>query len=426
MKLARVISFSFALLLGSSPFSWSEEATRTLSLSLTQAQILLEKSNREIIAARLALEVAGSQVLLAGARPNPTLGAQISSISPSRGLGAGSLQNKQMDSILSINQLVERGSKRELRISTADAQVLAAQRDLTEIRRQQQLALGLAYFELKLALERLRILQDTAQLQEQAVTAAKRRLAAGDAAESEVIRLSLEALRASNDARTAQADVSRARQSLGLLFGADGKAEQWVASDDWPDHVAAQSMAAPDPARIASRADVRAAQARVAASEKNRELARQLRTRDVTVGAQIERFPPDAGVSYGISMSIPLFSNYHFEGEIAQAEAELTSAMAARDRQLMIAMSDVTRAQTDLMATAERRHRLADELLPQARRALASAEFAYQHGATGLLDLLDARRTLRAVELDAATAAADFAKAHVAWRAAQSSELESP
>ena len=304
--------------------------------------------------------------------------------------------------------------------------MLAAQRDLTEIRRQQQLALGLAYFELKLALERLRILQDTAQLQEQAVTAAKRRLAAGDAAESEVIRLSLEALRASNDARTAQADVSRARQSLGLLFGADGKAEQWVASDDWPDHVAAQSMAAPDPARIASRADVRAAQARVAASEKNRELARQLRTRDVTVGAQIERFPPDAGVSYGISMSIPLFSNYHFEGEIAQAEAELTSAMAARDRQLMIAMSDVTRAQTDLMATAERRHRLADELLPQARRALASAEFAYQHGATGLLDLLDARRTLRAVELDAATAAADFAKAHVAWRAAQSSELESP
>ncbi len=165
---------------------------------------------------------------------------------------------------------------------------------------------------------------------------------------------------------------------------------------------------------IEARPDVRAAQARVDAAERARELARRLRTRDVTLGAQVERFPPDPGVSYGMSFSVPLFLRYGFEGELAQAEAQLTGAMAARDRQVFIALAEVRRARNDAIAAAERTRRLVDELLPQAKRATDAAEFAYQRGATGLLDLLDARRTARALELEAATAAADFAKARSA------------
>jgi cobalt-zinc-cadmium efflux system outer membrane protein len=384
-------------------------------LTLAEALARLESGNREIIAARRALDVASSSVTLAGALPNPTLGASVSSINPNRGLGAGGLRDRQMDSILRMDQVVERGEKRELRIASAGALVEAARRDLAEVRRQQRLALDTTYYDLKLALEKLRIQRDTAALHTQSVGAAERRLKAGDTSESEVVRLRVEALRAANDALGAEADVQRARQALAALIGEPALGSELVPADDWP--TGAANAAAPSPESVQSRADVRAAQARVEAAERARELARRLRTRDVTVGAQVERFPPDPGLSYGVSFSVPLFLRYNFEGEIAQAEAELTAAMAARDRQVLLAISEVRRAQNDLLASAERRRRLADELLPQARKSLDAAEFAYQRGATGLLDLLDSRRTLRALELEAVTATADYAKARSALAA---------
>ena len=396
------------------------------NLTLAEAEVRLESGNREIMAARQQVEVTGSGVILAGAVPNPTLSASVSSINPSRGIGGGRVQDKQVDSIVHLEQLVERGGKRELRIATADAQVLASRRDLDEVRRQQRFQLHIAYFDLKLALEKLRIQRETLRLQEQSVAATQRRFLAGDTAETEVVRLKVEALRAANDARAAEADVVRARQVLGFLIGVESGTPDFVPVDSWPQELPSGSDVEANAARVEARADVRAAQARVDAAEKGRELARSLRTRDVSVGAQLERFPPDPGVSMGLSITVPLFLRYGFEGELAVAESGLTAAMGARHRQVAIALSEVRRAQNDLRAADERRRRLADDLLPQARRALDSAEFAYQRGATSLLDLLDARRTQRALELEAVTAAADFAKARAAWFAAQFWDTQTP
>jgi cobalt-zinc-cadmium efflux system outer membrane protein len=108
------------------------------TLTLAEAEACLEAGNREIITARQQVGVTGSGVILAGAVPNPTLSASVTSINPSRGIGAGRSQDKQVDSIVHLEQLVERGSKRELRI--------ASQHDLDEVRRQQRLALHVAWF----------------------------------------------------------------------------------------------------------------------------------------------------------------------------------------------------------------------------------------------------------------------------------------
>lgn len=55
-------------------------------------------------------------------------------------------------------------------------------------------------------------------------------------------------------------------------------------------------------------------------------------------------------------------------------------------------------------------------MLADAERVAKAAEFAYTRGALGLMDLLDARRTWRQVQLEAAQARADYAKARAAWR----------
>jgi hypothetical protein len=52
-------------------------------------------------------------------------------------------------------------------------------------------------------------------------------------------------------------------------------------------------------------------------------------------------------------------------------------------------------------------------VLPAAESVAQSAEFAYTKGATGVLDLLDARRALRQTRVDAVDVQGNFAKA---WR----------
>jgi cobalt-zinc-cadmium efflux system outer membrane protein len=105
-----------------------------------------------------------------------------------------------------------------------------------------------------------------------------------------------------------------------------------------------------------------------------------------------------------------------YEGEIARAEADYTAAMELLELTRAQARTELTTALSDLSAAADRLQRYETSLLTEAQKAADYAEFAYRNGAIGVIDLLDARRTLRAVTLDAAAARADYAKALARWR----------
>ena len=155
------------------------------------------------------------------------------------------------------------------------------------------------------------------------------------------------------------------------------------------------------------------------AAEKQRELARAQRTRDITAGVSYEHFPNDgSNNTLGVSISIPLFTNYYFEGEIRRAEVGLQAAQDNLERVRALARGEIARARADLDAAQERVARFQDVLLREAQKAADAAEFAYSKGALGVMDLLDARRTLRATRIEATIAQADYAKSLTAWQAA--------
>ena len=83
-----------------------------------------------------------------------------------------------------------------------------------------------------------------------------------------------------------------------------------------------------------------------------------------------------------------------------------------------LARAEIARAGTDLSSARERVDRFDRQLLASARKVAEASEFAYQRGALGVMDLLNARRSLNATQLDSAGAHADYAKALAAWRAA--------
>ena len=394
----------------------------TLRLDLAEAERLLA-ANRDILAAQRALEAAQAGVTIAGQAPNPTVSYSNANISPMLGVGGGRLADKRFDQFLGVSQLIERGDKRELRRGGAEAALTAAGADLADTRRQQRLMLHQAFYDLKAAQDKAGLMTETAELYSRSQAAADLRLKAGDIAAVDASRQRVELLRARNDERAAQADLVRARQSLAYLIGATARASDLVAESTWP----ARMAAADGDMALERRADVRAAQARVEVARQGRELARSLATRDVTVGAQIGRtlgyssYMP--GVNYGVSVSVPLFVRYAYQGEIAQAETAYTAALEAAETTTIQARQEIDRTRADLAAAADRWRRAEEESLPEARRVAEAAEFAYRKGALSLTDLLDARRTLRALELEALATRADYAKAHAAWLAATEWEI---
>jgi cobalt-zinc-cadmium efflux system outer membrane protein len=399
-------------------------AVQARDLTLADAERLLAERGRELIAARRAVESAAAMRDIAAVRPNPTLSLNTSSISSSPGIGGGPLNQKRVDTVLRIDQPFERGGKRELRMDAAEGLERAARSDSLEVLRTQLAQLRGAYYDLKQAEEKVEILGETAQLFARTLSAAQLRLKAGDLAAADVSKVQVDHERAQNDVRAAQAELARARISLGYLIGEDADAAALRAVDPWPagerpDAAAVERSIA---AYAEARPDVIAAKARVAAAEKLRDLARSQQTRDVIVGAQYERFPgtvPSDSIGFGISL--PLFTGNDFSADIRRAEVDRYAALDALARARALAGNDIRRAASDLLAAAERRERYDASLIEAAQRTAQAVEFAFQRGATSVLEVLDARRTLRAVRLEALAARTDHAKAFAAWRASQAS-----
>ena len=397
------------------------QAVAERALALKDVELRLLDRNREILSARRAVEAAQANSISAGARPNPTLSFGISSINPSAGIGSGTLRDKTVDTSVRIDQVLERGERRELRLALAKSLEAAGAEDLAEITRQQMLAVRLAYYDLLLFQEKRQVTNDAADLFQRSVDAAQKRLDAGDIAASDVSRIRVDALRAASDARAAEADRRRAQVALAVLIGAEAEIAALRAADPWPSTAGTSGLRVEQEA-LENRPDVRSARKRIEAALKARELARSLRTRDVSVGAQYDRYPINGvntngtGNSYGVFVSIPLFLNYAFDGEIRRAEVDYASSEDALARALALARSDADRALGDLQAADERLRR-ADQTLEEAGRSAQAAEFAYTNGALGLMDLLDARRTLRALQIEAAQNRAEYAKAFALWQA---------
>ncbi len=418
------VASAFAASVACAISAQAQSFTSSQGLTLRQAEERLLANNRDILAARRAVEASQANTLSAGARPNPTLSLGLSSINPSAGIGSGTLRDKTVDTSVRVDQVFERGNRRELRIELAKSLESASAGDLDEVIRQRRLALRFAYYDLAVAQDRSGVLAETAALFTRSVEAAQKRFAAGDISAADVSRIRVDALRAESDARLADSERRRAQLALALITGSELETGTISARDPWPalSDVPAAAAQPLDTEALERRPDVRAARRRLDSAQKARELARSLRTRDFSVGAQFDRYPSSGsntlgtGNSFGVFVSVPLFVNYAFDGEIRRAEVDYSAAEEALARLVAEARAEGQRTQGDLHAASDRLRRYV-QTLAEAMRSASAAEFAYANGAMGVMDLLDARRTLRAIQIESVNARAEHARAWAAWRA---------
>ncbi len=424
----------------------SAQAAPNLSLgqapALTLAQALRAAlNNADVALARSAAAAAQADVLAADHAPFPILSVKVSSIDLQNGIGEGSLlEDKRIDKGIGIDWTYERGNKRALRTQAAKRSANAAEADLQDMQLQQQLAASNAFFDLSAAQERVIQVEAIAAGTAQIATTAARRVAAGDLARQDALRLEIEAERAKGEVLTAKLERGRASLVLASLLGTAASADAGASAAavtsiasgqtlqnlqtqaDWP------ALATPDTlagfaandrslqAWVDARPDVRAATERVEAARAAQVGASALKKADITWGVSFDHFPGTSTRQLELRLQMPLQFGYQFQGETGRAQAVLTAAQDTLDKVRRVAALDLQGLMAQLQSGALRSRSYEQDILPRAAQVTAQAEFAYTKGALNLADLLDARRILRATGLEALVARTDHAKAATAWR----------
>ena len=126
-------------------------AADVLPLTLAVAEQRMHDNSPLLKQVALGVDAASADIVVAGEAPNPQFSVNSSSINWKNGVGGGNLWDKQIDTVLQLQQQVERGSKRQLRQKAAQSAQQAATADYADAWRTGRLALAQAYYELKFA-----------------------------------------------------------------------------------------------------------------------------------------------------------------------------------------------------------------------------------------------------------------------------------
>jgi len=396
------------------------DSTEGHTVTLKQVEAMALDSNHDVRLARIAVDGARAGIQQADTRPNPTLSWNAASLSPSS-VGSGPVFSKRVDQIVRVDQTFERGGKRELRIALAQTQLDGKRLDLEEQRRETLQAVRNAYIDLLLAEQRIEVFDETERAYQQSLDAATKRVRSGDLAAADLARFRVEVFRAATDRDAALGDRAHAQVALATLLAIDEDPAHLKTDGVWPAAPSANGGATD----VETRPDVVSARRAVEAAATSIELARSQRVRDITIGAQIERYPGYGGTgnTIGAGISIPLFIGNDYRGDIAHAVSDREAAEASAAKVRAAAMADVAGARADLAIAARKIDIYLGGLLDAAQAAANSADFAFSRGALGIMDLMDSRRTLLATRLDALGAQADYARASVAFEAATTRAL---
>jgi outer membrane protein, heavy metal efflux system len=397
-------SILFAL---SAPAMVRSEEPRT-SLTWERMRELTQQGNPDIQLARQAIEAAQADLERAGLRPNPTLTLSDSSWKYNRSpLGFGA------DISARIDQTLERGGKLKLRQKQSTALLESIQLDLLRAERQVMARLASAIVDLDSARLKLEASKDISATLDRAAAIARKRLNAGDLSEVAADRVSTDAIRALNDITVAQGDLLDAELALKLLVGSDKLSGQNLQSIDvssMPAPPSAERLVGSDGSTVKvdpRTPELMAAKRREAAAQAGVELAQSQRTRDVSLGVQVEKQPFTGGPFLGLSLSVPLLIFNDYSADIRRASSDQTSAELDTRRLEAQVQADQARLRHALRIATERENRLRDQALPVAVRNAKAVEFSFQRGAASVLEVLDAERTLRSVQIEVISARAD-------------------
>ena len=344
--------------------------------------------NLAVEAARHRLDAARAEQIAARLRPNPSLTVGADNLKMSGPTSAGELYEVST----TYSHPIELGGKRERRLEVADLTVTVAEAQVADVVHQRLVEAKRAFYEGLLArdaVDRARIIHKG---YEELVTLTQARFEEGDVAEGEVIKARLEQARA--DTVVAQAQLTL-RQAIIRLLDLLGEAEF-----DPERPLVGDLVVPPAPPPLAElRETASRERPSLVALERAADLAarrvaleRARATPDVSPYLGYRRVGENNTALFGITIPLP-FTDRN-QGGIARAVAEEKTARAEASLHRNRVLAELESAWAAWQTARARVQALETALLRQAEESRDIAQTAYREGAIGLLEFLEAQRTL--------------------------------
>lgn len=407
-KLRSLIAVGALVLLTSlRAFAQAAPQSPPLRVTLDQAIDLALQHNHSLQAARTTILQNQAQEITANLRPNPVLlgDAQFLPFFQPSNFNHDYLDSSaQFD--LGVGYLFERGKKRQHRLLAAKdqtsvtiAQVADNERTLTFNVASQFISAVLAQADLDLAEKDLASFQQTVDISED-------KFKAGAMSEGDLLKIKLQLLQFQMDVSAAKLARVQALASLRQLLGYESAPENYEVVGDLeykPVKLGEDDLKA---MALRQRPDVRAAQLGIAAAQSQFSLAQSNGKRDVNAQINYTHVAALSTASLFGSVQLPIFDRN--QGEISRTRNAITQSQELSSEQASLALTDVANAYEFLRTNDQVVQLYQSGYLKQAEDSRDISQYAYQRGATSLLDYLDAERSYRAAEFAYRQALANY------------------
>ena len=352
-------------------------------------------NNQALRAQRFNIEQSKAEEITAFLKPNPTLSNLIDTIP------LFSPQNIRLSTQIyeeGLSYTVERGGKREKRLAVAKDNTDVAAKTVADNERQLRFQVAQAFINVLLAKSVLQLAKDDLANFSQEVDLNQARVKAGDLAEGDFLKQSIQKLQFEQDVSSGELGLVQAKATLRQLLGYQSVAEDFDVSGTLSHNKAAVVLDALEKQAIANRPDLAAAHSGVKVANDTLSLAYGNRAKDWTWSGDYTN--QNFGINgVGIALSFDLPIHDRNQGEIARSQAAIRQAAETEASTQVGVLTDVVNAYYGLKTNDQIASLYEGGYLNQATQSRDISNYAFQRGAATILDVLDAERSYRATQL---------------------------
>ena len=368
--------------------------------TLTQVAQLALQHNPVMSGAEAVLEQSQGQRVTAGAYLNPTITGSA---------GRGSIRDPSTgvsitERTITVEQPLEWLGKRAARQRAADAGLAGALAGMEEAKVVLMAEVKAAFFQLLFAQQDAQLARENLKTVEDLVKLVSVRVGTREAPKFELVKATVELQKSKKELARADNALLVARAKLNTVTG-KALGERFAIQGEFETMRSGLDLGLLTAQALDRQPALRRQQKVVEQAEFTIEQERASRMPNVAVIGQYHREAGDESVTAGLSVPLPIW--YRRQGEIGTAMGTHRRAQAERDRFRQELEQTITQHFQEVRTAQEQMQVFEQGLLFQAKEAFDIAQFSFRHGATSLLEVIDAQRVNRQTLLEYAQARAD-------------------
>jgi len=379
--------------------AFPQAAQPPVQITLDQAIGLALQFNHNILATRTTIQQSLDLEVTANLRPNPTIFTDWEYLPFFHAPDGGYLQylHDSTEGDLGASYLFERGQKRQNRYQNAKDNTAVTRSAVTDTERGLTAQVGQLFVNVQLAESTLDLANQDLKSWQQTVDISEYQYKAGGLSENDYLQIRIQLVQFQQDVENAVLARALALSDLRQQLGYESVPADYDITGPFEYKPLALSLPDLQAKAVVNRPDLREAVQGVTAAKSGYQLAKSYGKQDVTVSANYSHVNGISAVTAAVSIPLPIFNRN--QGEIARTGVVIRQAQEQQRFVSGQVYTDVKDA-WEAVASNERIVKIYESgTVDAAKRSLEISDYAYHHGAIPLLDLLNAERNYRAVEL---------------------------